>query len=43
VAERSVERCDAGRLVVLERGTHWLPVEDADEVNRLVQAFLEES
>jgi pimeloyl-ACP methyl ester carboxylesterase len=41
LAERSLARCDAGRLVVFEEGTHWLHVEEAERVNREVASFLD--
>lgn len=40
LGERSLACCDAGRLVVLEDGTHWLHVEDAQRVNAEIAAFL---
>jgi pimeloyl-ACP methyl ester carboxylesterase len=43
LGERSLECCDAGRLVVVENGTHWLPVEEADRVNQELAAFLDVS
>lgn len=42
VAERSLELCDAGRLVVIEGSTHWLQLERPDRVNAKVLSFLRE-
>jgi pimeloyl-ACP methyl ester carboxylesterase len=38
-AERSLTRCDFGRVVYYESATHWLPHEEPDEVNRQIIAF----
>lgn len=38
-AERSLARCDFGRIVYYETATHWLPHEEPDEVNRQILAF----
>ena len=40
-ARRSVARCEHGRLVVLEEGTHWIHIEEAERVNSLMLSFLD--
>ena len=40
-ARRSVARCQEGRLVVIEEGTHWIHIEEADRVNSLMLSFLD--
>jgi pimeloyl-ACP methyl ester carboxylesterase len=34
MAQPSIDRCDGGRLVFLEKATHWLQHEEPEEVNR---------
>lgn len=38
-AERSLQRCDFGRVVYYEAATHWLQHEEPDEVNRQIVSF----
>jgi pimeloyl-ACP methyl ester carboxylesterase len=40
LAPLSADKCDNGRLVVLENATHWLQHEEPGEVNRLMLEFL---
>jgi epoxide hydrolase 4 len=40
-AKRSVARCEQGRLVVIEEGTHWVHIEDSERVNAMMLSFLE--
>ncbi len=41
LAEMSVLYCTRCRLVLFERGTHWLHHEEPQRVNQLIQAFIE--
>ena len=36
LAESSIERCDDGRLVVVEEATHWVQHEEPERVSRLL-------
>lgn len=38
-AERSLQRCDLGRVVYYETATHWLQHEESEEVNRQIVGF----
>ncbi len=40
MAQPSVDLCDDGRLVFIEGATHWVQHEEADQVNKLIDAFL---
>jgi pimeloyl-ACP methyl ester carboxylesterase len=40
-AQRSLARCERGRLVVIDEGTHWIHSEDSERVNALMLSFLE--
>lgn len=40
LAEQSLERCENGRLEIVEEATHWIQHEEADRVNRSLIAFL---
>jgi len=42
LAQPSIDRCDDGRLVVIEEATHWVHHEKAERVNELIGAFLAE-
>mgnify|MGYP006286701035 CR=1 FL=1 len=37
LAQLSLERCQKGKLVLLEQATHWVQHEEADRVNQLIQ------
>ena len=43
LAAASADRCDDGRLVLIEEATHWVQHEEPDRVNRLLLDFLEPS
>ncbi len=36
MAQRSVEKCDQGRLVMIDEATHWVQHEEAERVNALL-------
>ena len=38
-AQESIDLCDAGKLVVYDDATHWLPHEEVDDVNRCLIEF----
>lgn len=40
LAQRSLERCDNGQLVILEEATHWVQHEAAEKVNALIISCL---
>ncbi len=40
MAQQSIDLCDDGRLVMLDKATHWVQHDAADEVNRLLIEFL---
>ena len=40
MAQSSIDLCDDGRLVFIEEATHWVQHEEADRVNDLISAFL---
>lgn len=39
LALKSLEFCDEGRLVFFEQATHWVHLEEAERVNRLIAQF----
>lgn len=39
MARPSIDQCDDGHLVVIERATHWVQHEEAERVNALIEAF----
>lgn len=41
MAQPSIARCKNGQLVFLDGATHWLHHEQPDEVNRLMDAFIQ--
>jgi pimeloyl-ACP methyl ester carboxylesterase len=41
VARSSVNRCDDGRLVIIDEATHWIHLEDPERVNAELLSFLE--
>ncbi len=41
MAQKSVEFCDDGRLVLFEDATHWVQHEKADQVNALLAEFFQ--
>jgi pimeloyl-ACP methyl ester carboxylesterase len=43
IARRSVDLCDNGRLHVIEGGTHWIHIEEAERVNQLILSFLDDA
>jgi pimeloyl-ACP methyl ester carboxylesterase len=40
VAEQALARCDDGQLVVIEDATHWLHLEESEQVNAEILRFL---
>lgn len=40
MAQKSIDYCDHGRLVYLEKATHWVQHDEPAEVNRLLVEFL---
>ncbi len=40
MAPLSIEKCDDGRLVMLEEATHWIQHEEPERVNELILSFL---
>lgn len=40
MAQSSIERCDKGRLVMIEDATHWVQHDAAGQVNQLLYDFL---
>ena len=36
MAQRSIEKCDHGRLVMIDQATHWVQHEEAERVNALL-------
>jgi epoxide hydrolase 4 len=40
MAQPSIDLCDDGRLVFFENATHWVQLEEAEQVNRLMADFL---
>ena len=40
-AQRSLERCQQGQLVIIEEGTHWIHIEEEERVNALMLSFFE--
>jgi epoxide hydrolase 4 len=43
MAERSLAWCDNGRLTLIEKATHWVHHEQADQVNQLIVQFSSEN
>ena len=41
MAQPSIDLCDDGRLVFFEDATHWVQHEEAEQVNGLIDEFLE--
>ncbi|MEZ4663558.1 MAG: alpha/beta hydrolase [Caldilineaceae bacterium] len=41
-AEKSLEMCDNGKLVMIEEATHWVQHEEPERVNELILEFLEQ-
>ena len=42
MAQRSIECCQAGQLVMLEEASHWVHHEQSSRVNALTETFLQE-
>ncbi len=42
MAQPSIDLCDDGQLVFIEEATHWVQHEEAERVNKLINAFLKE-
>jgi pimeloyl-ACP methyl ester carboxylesterase len=42
MAVQSISRCVHGKLVIFEDATHWVHHEKADEVNELINSFVDE-
>jgi pimeloyl-ACP methyl ester carboxylesterase len=42
MAQPSIERCDEGRLVLIEDASHWVQHDEPGQVNRLIENFLHE-
>ena len=40
MAKPSIEKCSQGRLVMLDKATHWLQHEEAGKVNQLIEDFI---
>jgi len=40
LAQKSIDLCDDGRLVMIEEATHWVQHEEAERVNGLIGEFL---
>jgi len=42
MAQPSIDLCDNGSLVLIEKATHWVQHEEADRVNELIKSFFSE-
>lgn len=42
MAQPSIDLCEDGRLEILENATHWVQHEEAEQVNELIQEFIQE-
>ena len=43
LAQQSIDYCADGQLVFIEEATHWVQHEEAQQVNKLLSAFLQDS
>ena len=41
LAQPSIELCDNGRLVFIEKASHWIQHEESAQVNELLSTFLQ--
>ena len=42
MAQPSIDRCEDGRLVIIEEASHWVQHDVPDQVNALIETFLHE-
>jgi len=41
MAQRSIELCDNGRLVIFDNASHWVQHDEALQINRLLTTFFD--